>query len=217
MSDRPTLPVVDPATENQSTLSRRDALGVLGMIPAIALFEWKPAAAERAALAAHRALTEVAQGKAYVPKNFTAHEWRTVRLLVDYIIPRDARSGSATDAGVPEFMDFMIGERTDMQLPLKGGLAWLDTESRERHTVTFAAATDAQRRAILDDIAWPKKARPDMSHGVAFFNSFRDFTAGGFFSSKMGVADVKYIGNTALAEWKGCPQAATDKLGVSYS
>jgi hypothetical protein len=214
MSERPTLPVIEKA---DNALSRRDALGIIGLIPAVALFEWKPAAAERAAVAAQKALSEVAQGKAYVPKNFTAHEWRTVRMLVDYIIPRDKRSGSATDAGVPEFMDFMIGERTDMQVPLKGGLAWLDTECRERNGVAFVGATDAQRRAILDDIAWPKKARPEMSQGVAFFNSFRDFTAGGFFSSKMGVADVQYIGNTAIAEWKGCPKAATDKLGVSYS
>jgi gluconate 2-dehydrogenase gamma chain len=214
MSERPTLPVIEKA---DNALSRRDALGIIGLIPAVALFEWKPAAAERAAVAAQKALSEVAQGKAYVPKNFTAHEWRTVRMLVDYIIPRDKRSGSATDAGVPEFMDFMIGERTDMQVPLKGGLAWLDTECRERNGVAFVGATDAQRRAMLDDIAWPKKARPEMSQGVAFFNSFRDFTAGGFFSSKMGVADVQYIGNTAIAEWKGCPKAATDKLGVSYS
>lgn len=216
MSRRPRLPVLDADRAGESTLTRRDALGIMGMIPAVALFEWKPAAAERAALAAQKALAEVAQGKPYVPKNFTPHEWRTVRLLVDYVIPRDERSGSATDAGVPEFMDFMLGERTDMQTPMKGGLAWLDTESRRRQRVTFAVATDAQRRAILDDIAWPKKAPSSMSHGVAFFNSFRDLTAGGFFSSKMGVADVQYIGNSAVAEWKGCPKAATDRLGVSY-
>lgn len=217
MSERPGLPVVAPDDPIASIVSRREALGVIGMIPAVALFEWKPAAAERAAVAAKRALTEAAQGKPYVPKNFTAHEWRTVRMLVDYIIPRDARSGSATDAGVPEFMDFILGEYTDRQIPMKGGLAWLDNESQHRNKVTFVAATDAQRRAILDDIAFPKKAPPALSHGVAFFNSFRDLTAGGFFSSKMGVADLQYIGNTAVPEWKGCPKEATDKLGVSYT
>lgn len=217
MSERPELPVVEPDDPIASTVSRREALGVIGLIPAVALFEWKPAAAERAAVAAQRALGEVAQGKPYVPKNFTAHEWRTVRMLVDYIIPRDARSGSATDAAVPEFMDFMIGERTDMRVPLKGGLAWLDTECRERNGIAFVGATDGQRRAILDDIAYPKKAPAALGHGVAFFNSFRDLTAGGFFSSKMGVADVQYLGNTAVPEWKGCPKPATDKLGVSYT
>ena len=216
MTERPKLPVVDQSDDSVNVVSRRDALGLIGMIPAVALFEWKPAAAERAAVAAQRALAEVAQGKPYVPKNFKAHEWRTVRMLVDYIIPRDARSGSATDAGVPEFMDFMIGERTNMQAPMKGGLKWLDNEMKDRHNVTFVAATDAQRRALLDQIAYPKKAPPELSHGVSFFNSFRDLTAGGFFSSKMGVADVQYIGNTAIAEWKGCPKATTDKLGVSY-
>lgn len=216
MTERPKLPVVDADEPSQSVLSRRDAVGILGMIPAIALFEWKPAAAERAAIAAHKALTEVAQGKPYVPKNFSPHEWRTVRLLVDYVIPRDSRSGSATDAGVPEFMDFMLGERTDMQVPMKGGLAWLDTESRHRHNVTFAAATDAQRRAILDDIAWPKKARPELAHGVSFFNRFRDLTASGFFSSDMGYKDVRFVGNVFNPGWNGCPPEAMAKLGVSH-
>ena len=213
MSERPKLPIVD-AEPAANTLSRRDALGVIGMIPAVALFEWKPAAAERAAVAAQRALAEVAQGKPYVPKSFTAHEWRTVRMLVDYVIPRDARSGSATDAGVPEFMDFMLGERTNMQAPMKGGLAWLDSEMKDRHDVTFVAATEAQRRALLDQIAYPKKAPAELSHGVSFFNSFRDLTASGFWTSRMGVKDLEYTGNVYVPEWTGCPDEVLQKLGL---
>jgi len=158
----------------------------------------------------------LARGTPYEPKNFTAHEWETVRLLVDLIIPKDGRSGSATDAGVPEFMDFMLGDDPDLQTPVRGGLAWLDHECVDRHGTTFVVCTDAERTAVLDDIAWPRKAKPAYAPGVAFFNRFRDLTASGFFSSRMGVQDVHYIGNTVVAEWKGCPPEALAKLGVSY-
>lgn len=154
----------------------------------------------------------------YTPKFFNAREWRLVRMLSDYVIPRDARSGSATDARVPEFMDFLLADRDASEtsrVAMRGGLAWIDNESRSRFGRTFVLATDAQRRQILDDIAWPAKARPEVSHGVAFFTRFRDLTAAGFFSSAMGWKDVQYIGN-AFHHWDGCPKPALDKLGVSY-
>jgi hypothetical protein len=135
---------------------------------------------------------------------------------VDLIIPRDERSGSATDAGVPAFIDFMLIDRPNMQTVIRGGLTWTDAECERRFGKTFVACTDAQRRELLDDIAWPKRARREMSQGVAFFNRFRDLTASGFWSSKMGVEDQRYIGNTYVREWTGCPDAALEKLGVSY-
>jgi hypothetical protein len=140
-------------------------------------------------------------------------------VLVDYIIPRDERSGSATDAKVPEYMDWLLAQEDaslNTQTAIRGGLAWMDAESRKRFGKTFIAASDAQRREILDDIAWPRRARREMSQGVAFFNRFRDMTASGFFSSAMGWKDLQYIGNTFVPRWDGCPQAALDKLGVSY-
>jgi hypothetical protein len=143
-----------------------------------------------------------------------------VRVLVDYIIPRDERSGSATDAKVPEFMDFLLADSEASpasRVAMRGGLAWLDEESRRRFNKAFVDSSDAQRRQVLDDIAWPAKARPEMSHGVAFFNHFRDLTASGFFSSAMGWKDLQYLGNVAIPEWKGCPPEALAKLGVSYT
>ncbi|HYT05853.1 MAG TPA: gluconate 2-dehydrogenase subunit 3 family protein [Gemmatimonadales bacterium] len=194
-------------------INRRDAVRLLALAPLAAAFSWAPESVQEAAALARQAL---ARGAPYEPKIFTAHEWETVRLLVDLIIPRDDRSGSATDAGVPEFMDFMLGDDPDLETPVRGGLAWLDHECDDRYGKTFLACTDAERTAVLDDIAWPKKARPVHSAGVAFFNSFRDLTASGFFSSKPGVQDLRYIGNTFVPEWKGCPPAALTKLGVSY-
>jgi gluconate 2-dehydrogenase gamma chain len=158
------------------------------------------------------------QQPSYTPKFFNQREWRLVRMLADYVIPRDARSGSATDARVPEFMDTLLSDRDasdTSKIAMHGGLAWLDNESRSRFGRVFVNATDAQRRQILDDIAWPAKAKREFSHGVAFFNRFRDLTASGFFSSAMGWRDVQYIGN-AFHHWDGCPPAALQKLGVSY-
>lgn len=188
-------------------LTRREMLGWLALVPLAS-----PLAAAEAAQRALRTLS----GTPYVPKFFTAREWRTVRVLVDDIIPRDERSGSATDAGVPEFMDFMMLDQPAGQVPMRGGLHWLDTTSRERHGTAYAVATTTQRTSLLDDIAWPGRARAEMSHGVVFFTMFRNLTASGFWSSRMGVADLHYIGNQVVHEWQGCPPAALAKLGVSY-
>lgn len=195
-----------------SDLTRREALQVLGGIPLVAA-GLSPASVRHAAESV-RAARE--SGVAFTPRFFTAHELATASLLADLIIPRDERSGSATDAGVPEFMDFILDENPDMRTTYRGGLAWLDGESHKRFGKDFVDATDADRRRILDDIAYPKKAAPELSHGVAFFNKFRDFTASGFFSSKMGVTDLQYRGNEFVMEWKGCPPEALAKLGVKY-
>ena len=150
---------------------------------------------------------------------FTAHELKTARLLADYIIPRDEHSGSATDAKVPEYMDYLLAEKgasLDAQTAMRGGLAWLDTECRKRFGKPFITASDAQRRQVLDDIAFPAKAKPEMAYGVSFFNHFRDMTASGFYSSAIGWKDVQYIGNVFNPGYDGCPPAALRKLGVSY-
>jgi hypothetical protein len=193
-------------------MKRREALRLMGIAAVSSAFRWSPAETERAAEWARKAMGQ----PSYEPKFFTSHEWETVRLLSDIMIPRDERSGSATDAGVPEFMDFMMVERADAQVPMRGGLAWIDAECDERFAKTFLQASEAERAAVLDLIAWPKRAKPEHSHGVAFFNMFRDLTASGFWTSKMGIADLEYRGNVFVPEWTGCSDAALKKLGVRY-
>jgi gluconate 2-dehydrogenase gamma chain len=196
--------------------NRRDVLKFLLAAP-LAPFAISALDVERASAFTRETIESLAErGQQFKPKFFTAAEWRTVRRLADLVIPRDDRSGSATDAAVPEFMDFMMGAYPTMQKWMRDGLAWLDTESTTRYSRRFVSCTHAQRTAILDDIAWPKRARDDVRAGVEFFNRFRDLTASGFWSSRMGVQDLRYQGNTALAEWPGCPPAALRKLGVSY-
>jgi gluconate 2-dehydrogenase gamma chain len=198
-------------------ITRREALGLLASLPLAAAFEPAPGTEAQALLdAGSAAAAETAAGVAHELKFFTPHEWETVRVLVDLIIPADERSGSATDAGVPEFMDFFVDAYPSMRLPIRGGLAWLDAESRSRFGRPFVEAAEGERTAILDDIAWPARARPEMSQGVAFFNRFRDFTASGFWSTRMGVDDLRYMGNRGMATWDGCPPEALAKLGVSY-
>lgn len=192
-------------------INRRSMLGLLGSVPVAAGFTWTEA---EAAQAAHAARTVRRPAAAFKPKFFTAREYAAVRVLVNLIMPKDDRSGSATDAGVPEFMDFMMGDDRGRQTPMRGGLAWIDRECEDRFDKRFLECSPAERTAVLDDIAWPGKARPELAHGVAFFNSFRDLTAAGFFSSKMGVEDLQYTGNVMVPEWKGCPDEAHRKLGV---
>lgn len=194
-------------------MERRDAIRLLGAVPLASAVPWSVPDVQRAAAAVAKLR---ARGQSFQPKFFTPHEYQTVRVLADLVIPKDERSGSATDAGVPEFMDFMMTDRPQMQEPMRGGLAWLDTECRERFGKDFVDGTDAARRAVLDDIAWPARATPELSQGVAFFNRFRDLTASGFWSSKMGVADLPYIGNVAVPQWNGCPEDQLKRLGVSY-
>ena len=191
-------------------MNRRDAVQAMAAGTALT---WTARHADRAS----RFVRSLGASQDYTPKNFTAHEYDTVRVLVDLIIPRDEKSGSATDAGVPQFMDFMLGDRPQMQTPMKGGLAWLDAECEHRFGKTFVDCAPEQQTAVLDDIAWPAKAPKDVSQGVAFFNRFRDLTCSGYYSSKMGVADLQYIGNVYNPGYDGCPPAQLKKLGVSYS
>lgn len=173
---------------------------------------------ETAAIQTRETLERLAErGQQYQPKVFNAHEWRTVRVLVDIVIPKDARSGSATDAKVPEFMDVFMQTRENMRTWMRTGLTWLDDECTKRLTRQFLDCDDAQRKAVLDEIAYPRRARAEMQNGVRFFNNFRNFTASGFWSSKMGVDDLQYMGNRPMAQWNGCPAPALNKLGVRYS
>jgi gluconate 2-dehydrogenase gamma chain len=151
----------------------------------------------------------------YKPKFFTAQEYATVALLADLIIPADERSGGAGDAGVPEFIDFTMIDQPANQVAMRGGLAWLDMECQRRFDHTFLDCTGANRTVVLDDIAWPERAKPAYSQGVAFFSQLRSLVATGFWTSKMGIEDLQYQGNTFVAQWNGCPDDALRKIGVS--
>jgi hypothetical protein len=144
---------------------------------------------------------------------FSPHELKTITTLADLIIPRDDRSGSASDAGVPAFIEFMAKDRPELQTPLRGGLLWLDAEARKRFDNTFVECPQPQQIEIVEDIAYPEKKKPGMNHGIAFFSLLRNLTASGFWSSQMGIADIGYVGNTPN-EWDGVPEEIQKQYGL---
>lgn len=144
---------------------------------------------------------------------FDAHEIATITILADMIIPKDGKSGSASDAKVPEFIEFIVKDEPEHQLPMRGGLRWLDLQCLNRYNSDFKACTLQQRKAMIDEIAYPMKAKPAMQTGVAFFNKMRNLTAIGFFTSKMGIEDLGYKGN-APGKWEGVPLDELKKYGL---
>ena len=220
----------DDANDTPRPVTRRDALRVLGAVPLAGAIGGAAAFAQQPVTQQPKQGHETPNQPANSPptpassapkqKFFTAAEYRLVAVLADDVIPRDARSGSATEAGVPAFIDFhmSVPETSDeTRVAMRGGLHWLDTECRARFGVGYTAAKPAQRHQILDDISWPAKARPEMSAGVAFFSRFRDMAGAGFYSSPAGWADLQYKGNVFNPGWNGCPEPALKKLGVTYS
>jgi gluconate 2-dehydrogenase gamma chain len=190
---------------------RRDVVKALAAAPIVA-FTWSREDIDRAAESVAR-LTE----QQYSPVFFNAQEWRTVRVLVDDIIPADSRSGSATSAKVPEFMDFILNDGNENnRTTQRNGLTWLNQESQKRFGKGYADAAPAERHKILDDIAWPARAPAEFRQNVTWFNSFRNLTASGFFSSRVGLRDLNYTGNAALPRWTGASPAMMQKLGLSY-
>ncbi len=146
---------------------------------------------------------------------FDEHEMKTISILSDIIIPKDETSGSATDAGVPAFIEFISKDMPPYQIPLRGGLKWLDIQCMKRFNGDFASCTAQQQIEMIDEIAFPEKAKPEMQQGVAFFSTMRDLTACGFFTSKIGIDDLGYKGNKPN-QWDGVPQDVLDQYGKKY-
>jgi gluconate 2-dehydrogenase gamma chain len=161
--------------------------------------------AETTELVAGREAFEVERDKKLnAEKFFNEHEMLTITALADIIIPKDDKSGSASDAGVPAFIEFIVKDMPEHQVPMRGGLVWLDMQCLNRYSASFIEASAQQQIEMVTDIAYPAKAKPEMQQGVAFFKRMRDLTASGFFTSEIGVKDLGYVGNTPT-KWEGVP------------
>lgn len=200
--------------ERRELLRRVSAISVAGVV-------LSPGRLLAAQEQVRKQAAKTASGKPYAPKFFTPAEWAMVRTLADIVIPADERSGSASDAHAPEFIDFILDDplaeardRERLQTRMRGGLAWFERECVRRCGKAFVEASADERKGLLDDIAWPEKARPEMEPGAAFFTLFRDLVASGFWSSKIGIDDLRFMGNTFVAEWKGCPAEVLTKAGL---
>lgn len=144
------------------------------------------------------------------PDFFDKHEMETLIVLGDIIIPEDDVSGSASEAGVPEFIAFIVKDMPEHQLPLRGGIKWLDRESLHRFGKVFTECDGVQQLEIVEDIAYPAEAKPEMRPGVKFFDKVRSLTMSGFYTSKIGLEDVGYMGNTPHI-WKGVPKSVVEQ------
>lgn len=144
---------------------------------------------------------------------FTPHEMATITVLGDIIIPKDDRSGSASDAKVPEFIEFIVKDMPDHQLPMRGGLRWVDMQCLKRYNNAFKDCTAQQQLELVNEIAYPAKAKPEMQPGVAFFDRMRSLTASGFFTSKIGIEDLGYVGNRPN-KWEGVPADVLKQYGL---
>ncbi|MDO6431311.1 gluconate 2-dehydrogenase subunit 3 family protein [Flavitalea sp. BT771] len=177
-----------------------------------------PKAADAAAPAeTNRMKEEEAHYKEVVAKTFfTPGEMATITILGDIIIPKDEHSGSASDAKVPEFIEFIVKDMPSHQIPMRGGLRWLDVQCLNRYEKAFSDCTPQQQIEMVDAIAYPKKAKPEMAQGVAFFNLMRNLVATGFFTSQMGVKDLGYAGNIPN-QWNGVPDDVLKQYGLAYT
>jgi gluconate 2-dehydrogenase gamma chain len=151
--------------------------------------------------------------KLFAEQFFNKQELKTLGVLADIIIPKDARSGSATEAGVVEFIEFMAKDKPELQTPLRGGLTWLDTQANRRFEKKFVDCSSAQQIEMVEDIAWPQRKKPGMSQGVAFFSLMRSLTASAFWTSQIGLKDLGYMGNTPN-QWTGVPEEVVKQYGL---
>jgi hypothetical protein len=149
-------------------------------------------------------------------KFFTPHEMSTIGVLANIIIPADETSGSATDAKVPDFIEFIVKDMPEKQVPMRGGLHWLDLQSNKRFGNPFTDCSQQQQLTIVDDIAYPNKVKPGMEPGIAFFNLMRNLTASGFYTTEMGLKDIGYMGNKPN-QWNGVPDDVLKQYNLAYT
>lgn len=145
---------------------------------------------------------------------FSEHEMATITVLVDYIIPKDDFSGSASEAGVPDFIEFIVKDIPDYKTPMRGGLKWIDIRCQKKFGKVFVNCKDNQQIALLDEIAFPSKSHLEVEQGVNFFKTLRNLTASGFYTSKIGIDDLGYVGNKP-GVWSGVPEDVLKEHGFS--
>lgn len=189
-------------------ISRRDALRTLALgVAGGSVLQVIPLeAAELAHQTVRKERASAPAGK-YTPKYFSPKQYETILSLCDTIIPKDERSGGALEAGAPEFIDLLTSENEEFQLALGGGLMWLDNHCIDQYGKVFMECAPGQRKELLDLIAFRKNAKKDpvLSQGVAFFAFLRKMTCDGYYTSKIGIEDLQYMGNVTRSDWPGCP------------
>lgn len=148
------------------------------------------------------------------PAFFNAHEKSTMVVLADLIIPKDKVSGGASEAKVVDFIEFIVKDIPTHQLPMRGGLKWLDLHCLNTYEKTFVDCTIAQQIEVLEQIAYPGKTKPELQQGEVFFSRMRDLVGTGFYTSEIGINDLGYVGNVPNI-WEGVPKDVLKQYNLS--
>ena len=148
-------------------------------------------------------------------KYLNEHELSTIAVLCDIILPSNDQYGAATDAGVPEFIDFIVKDIPSHKIPMRGGLMWLDNFSNKFYGKEFIVCSSKEQLEICDQIAYPKKTEASLKQGEIFFTNIRNLTLTGYYTSKMGMDDLGYKGNSPNV-WDGVPQDVLNSHNMSY-
>ncbi|MDT0622470.1 gluconate 2-dehydrogenase subunit 3 family protein [Croceitalea vernalis] len=148
---------------------------------------------------------------------FNAHELETVGVLSTVILPPQEPNGGPLEADVPEFVEFMGKDIPELKPTLLGGLMWLDHKSNTEFGIEFKLATLEQQQQICDQICWhdPEVPLDEQPLEIQFFALMRNLTVCGYYTSKVGIADLGYKGNMPNV-WDGVPQDVLDQHGVAY-
>ena len=162
-----------------------------------------PLSAQHAEHVHEEAAKEAAVAGAYTPKALNAHEFETLRMLCERIVP-GASKGSAA-----EFIDLLASQNAEMSAIYTGGLAWLDRAMGREFNATFLAARPEEQTAMLDKIAYHANSTPDLAAGIRFFDWARRMTVDAYYTSPAGIEELGYMGNKGMAEFK-VPQGAVD-------
>jgi gluconate 2-dehydrogenase gamma chain len=149
-------------------------------------------------------------------KFFNDAELATITILADIIIPRDEISGSASDAKLSEFIEFIVKDKPEFQTPMRGGLRWLDVQSLNMFDKPFKDISEKQQLQLVDQIAYPEKVKREFKQGAAFFTLMRNLTMSGFYTTGIGVKDIGYLGNRPN-QWNGVPDDVLKQYGLEYS
>ena len=147
---------------------------------------------------------------------FNPHELETIGVLSTVILPPREPHGGPIEAEVPEFIEFIAKDIPELQTILLGGLMWLDHKSNTLFDKEFKSAAEEQQKEILDQIAFHDTEVPiDLQPmEIQFFSLMRNLTVTGYYTSKVGIADLGYKGNQPNV-WDGVPQDVLDQHGVA--
>jgi hypothetical protein len=155
------------------------------------------------------------------PLTLSEDQRGVLRICADLMLPADERSPSGSALHLDAFIDEWISapyleQQRDRRLILSG-LAWLDAESDARFHHGWAAASDAERRAVFDDIAFKGRIKPGLGRPAFFFQRLRGLMLGGFFSRPEGMKDIGYIGNTPMMSYPGPTDEALAHLNTALA